>query len=310
MQEFTFTPNQLCALSDWAVLHITGSEAASFLQSQCTNSVTPLANDQAVMAGFCQAQGRLQASFVIWNDPQDSEQRYALLHRSIADKVSKRLTMFLLRTKAKIQISPATVYGVTLENSNPFALPATTFSVQHQAHQTLIQAPSADQTQAWLIDYQGQDLETSADAGTWLSRQLRSGFTWIEESNYELFLPQDINYDIIGGVSFKKGCFPGQEVVARLHYRTTARRRGVLGTITAEPNTLELTGADIFSAEQVDRPIGRMINSAYDHDKLCYVVLFEAPIKDIENQTLYALQAQGPVISLQKLPFNWEIAKY
>lgn len=310
MQEFTFSPNQLCALSDWVVLHIDGPEAASFLQSQLTNSVSPLTNEQAVMAGFCQAQGRLQASFVIWNDPRHIEQRYALIHRSIADKVSKRLSMFLLRTKAKIHISSASVYGVTREDSNPLTLPTTTFAVQHQANQSIIQAPSTHQAQAWLIDYAGRALDATANADTWLSRQLRTGFTWIEESTYELFLPQDINYDIIGGVSFKKGCFPGQEVVARLHYRTTARRRGILGTITAEYGTLNLAAADVFSTEQADRPIGRIINSAYDHQNSCYVLLFEAPIKDIATQTLYALEPQGPAICLQTLPFSWEIAKY
>lgn len=310
MQELTFKPKQLCALNDWAVLHIDGPEAADFLQSQLTNSVTPLADNQAVLAGFCQAQGRLQASFVVWSDPQNALQRYALVHRSIAEKISQRLSMFLLRTKAKIQISPASVYGVTLDNTEPLVLPASTFAVEHHNGQSLIQAPSTPIAQAWLIDYKGRTLEALDDACTWLSRQLRAGFAWINEYNYELFLPQDINFDIIGGVSFKKGCFPGQEVVARLHYRTTARRRGALGTIASDQSSLHLTGVDVFDAGQTDRPIGRVINSAYDRNNQCHVLLFEITIKDLEKLHLHVIEAQGPQITLQNLPFAWEIAKY
>lgn len=301
--------DQLCALDDFTVLHIRGADARSFMQAQLTNAVEDLTTDYAVLAGFCQAKGRLQATMMVWADPLDQQNLYAFLHQSIAESVRKRLSMFLLRAKAELVISPLKLYGVFNAPTAPVVLPTQQYTVQHLEQGTLISAPNeGEKARAWLIS--NPSLETERSAQDWLAADIYAGLAWIQEPSYEMFLPQDINLDIIGGVSFKKGCFPGQEVVARLHYRSTAKRRAVLGVMAA-PNTVEVVvGMDIFDAAQPDRPFGRIINVAYDTKQAVYALLMEAPFEDIEQKSLHLANGAGPAIEVQSLPYNWEIAKY
>lgn len=312
----TFTSDQLCALDEMAVLHIRGADARSFMQSQLTNGVEDLSTAQAILAGFCQIKGRLQANMLVWVDPSNEQNLYALLHRSIAEAFRKRISMFVLRAKAELVLSEARVYGVFNATTEAFTLPTTHYSVSHstESNRTLISAPNATDTlpaRAWLIVYDAAlEAEPAVSAQQWQAADIQAGLPWIQEASYELFLPQDVNLDIIGGVSFNKGCFPGQEVVARLHYRTTARRRAALGAITTDTPLDIAVSNDIFEASQPDRPFGRVINSAYDAKSQQQVLLMEVIIADIAQKTLHALDAQGPEITLQELPFSWEIAKY
>lgn len=315
MDSMTFPSDQLCALDDMAVLHIHGADARSFIQSQLTNAVEDLTTNQAVLAGFCQAKGRLQATMLLWLDPANEQNLYALLHRSIAEKVRQRISMFLLRAKAELTVSDSQVYGLFEAPTEAFILPTPHYAVTHSVDgsSTLISAPSASTdlpSRAWLIRYEGDPLETTLPAEQWRAADIQAGLPWVEEASYETFLPQDINFDIIGGVNFKKGCFPGQEVVARLHYRTTARRRAALGFIASKQPIEVVVGNDIFEASEPERPFGRIINTAYDAQTQQQVLLMEVPIKDIAEKKLHAVSAQGDAITLIDLPFGWEIAKY
>lgn len=311
----SFTPDQLCALDEMAVLHIRGEEARSFMQSQLTNSVDSLGAEEATLAGFCQAQGRLQATFIVWADPANEQNLYAMVRRNIAETVRKRLSMFLLRTKAELVLSEARVYGVWDAPTTVFTLPATTYALKHlDENHSLIAAPSAtsdDTGRAWLVAYGPEEhrpLLAHQSASSWQAADMAAGLPWIEEGNYENLLPQDINLDIIGGVSFKKGCFPGQEVVARLHYRSTAKRRAALGIIKSATPLAITVSSDVFTADAPDRPIGRIINSAYDDQAEQQVLLMQVPIANIEEQSLQL--ADGTAIELQPLPYKWEIDKY
>ncbi len=314
----TFRSDQITALDDLALLHFTGADTVSFLQSQLTNAVDQITPEQAVLAGFCQAKGRLQATLVVWADPQDATARYALVKKSIATLLQKRLSLFVLRAKVKIQLSPARIYGLKAAPTSAFTLPTPFYPVQHHDSVTLVGAPNADLKQsarAWLIqtdpEAQALDAQAQAQASDWQAADIYAGLAWVDENNYESFLPQDINLDIVGGVSFKKGCFPGQEVVARLHYRTTARRRAALGFIT--DSTMALASIqDVFSSEAPERALGRVINSAYDPIQQQTALLMEVLIEDLERKALFVLDEQDTqhVIQLATLPYGWEIAKY
>ena len=312
----TFSSDQITALDDLALLHFTGADTVSFLQSQLTNAVDQINPDQAVLAGFCQAKGRLQATLVVWADPQDATARYALVKQSIAANLQKRLSLFVLRAKVKIEISAARVYGVTAAPTGAFTLPTEFYPVHHQGPVTLVGAPTANLNQparAWLVqtDPAATPLEAQAQPSDWQAADIGAGLAWVDEHNYESFLPQDLNLDIVGGVSFKKGCFPGQEVVARLHYRTTARRRAALGYLTGTPLALQ-PGQDVFSTDAPERALGRIINSAYDQSQQHTALLMEVLIEGLEQKELFVLdeQAAPHTIRLAPLPYSWEIAKY
>lgn len=313
----TFSSTHLTDLKDLVVLHFTGADAVTFLQSQLTNAVDQLPPEHAVIAGFCQAKGRLQASMIVWSDPLDPLARYALVKQSIASTLQKRLSLFVLRAKVKIQLCAARVYGWEPASGSALTLPIRTLSVQHQDGFSFITAPNSslsDAPRAWLIQYDAQApaLETQASLSDWQAKDIYAGLAWIDEHNYEAFLPQDINLDIIGGVNFKKGCFPGQEVVARLHYRTTARRRAALGLIHTAPTTQLNPGQDIFSTESPERAVGRIINIAYDHNQQHYALLMEVIIEGLAEKELFVVDnaQQQQRIQHAALPYGWEIAKY
>lgn len=309
----TFTSNQLCALDELTVLHIRGADARPFMQSQLTNPVEDLTVETAVLAGFCQAKGRLQANMMVWSDPVDPQNLYLFLHQSIAETVRKRLSMFLFRSKAELVISQTQVYGVFNAPTQAFTLPTTSYAVNQSEQGTLISAPNASLDQAaraWLISYSDEKTPAERTNQEWQAADIAAGLAWIQESSYEAFLPQDINLDIVGGVSFKKGCFPGQEVVARLHYRSTAKRRAALGTINSDHALDIAIGSDIFDRSAPARPFGRVINSAYDVNEQKQKLLMEVRIDDLEQKELYTESAPDLPIQLAPLPYEWEIAKY
>lgn len=309
----TFTSDQLCALDELTVLHICGADARSFMQSQLTSPVEDLTIDSAILAGFCQAKGRLQANMMVWSDPAEAQNLYVFLHQSIAETVRKRLSMFLFRSKAELVISQAKVYGVFNTPTPAFTLPTTYYAVTQTEQGTLISAPNASLDQAaraWLISYSNENIDAERSNQEWQAADIAAGLAWIQEKSYEAFLPQDINLDIIGGVSFKKGCFPGQEVVARLHYRSTAKRRAALGTISSDQALDIAIGSDIFDSAAPDRPFGRVINSAYDAKEQKQKLLMEVRIDDLEQKELHAESTPNLPIQLVSLPYAWEIAKY
>lgn len=309
----TFTPQQLSALDEMTVLHIRGAEARMFMQSQLTNAVETLTTETAVLAGFCQAKGRLQANMIVWSDPDNEQNLYLFLHQSIAETVRKRLSMFLLRAKAELVLSDAQVYGVFDAPSQAFTLPTNAYVVTQCAQGTLISAPTAttdEPARAWLISFNQEKLNAERAAQEWQAADIAAGLAWVQANSYEAFLPQDINLDIIGGVSFKKGCFPGQEVVARLHYRSTAKRRAALGMINSEQALDIAIGTDVFDTSTPDRPFGRVINSAYDAKEQKQKLLMEVRIDELDQKELRIGSADGMSIEVGTLPYGWEIAKY
>src|SRR5690606_26469165 len=119
----------------------------------------------------------------------------------------------------------------------------------------------------WLITGQSAVQAGSAsDAAYWQARDIAAGLPWIVAATQDLFIPQTLNLDLIGGVSLSQGCYPGQEVVARSHYRGTVKRRMAGGILTGATSHLDdaLPATDLFDARQPDNACGRIINAAQD----------------------------------------------
>lgn len=312
MNHSLLSAQSVCPLSHLALWHITGADTLDFMQSQLTSSVNDLTENQAVLAGFCQAKGRLQATMLVWRDPQQPAHLYVMIDRSIEEQVRKRLSMFVLRAKVNITPIHTKVYGALLPDSPGFQLPQAHYAVRHEQALTWIAAPNASEqsARAWVIDWDNQIQAAELSPAHWAAADIYAGLPWVQAPIYETFLPQDINLDIIGGVNFKKGCFPGQEVVARLHYRTTAKRRAALGTLAVDAQSDIRAGMDIFACDDLERPCGRIINAAYDPQAQCWALLMEVHIEQIQTQSICLASAPQTAITVQTLPYGWEIAKY
>jgi tRNA-modifying protein YgfZ len=252
-----------CRLDDWGVIRASGADAGTFLQSQLTNDVLGLGTDGACLAGFCSAKGRLQASFVVW---RASEEQFLLAcSASVLAATLKRLSMFVLRARCKLsdasdELALWGMGGTAAATQLGDALPWQRRALDGA---TLIRLPDgAGERRGLVATAPGVDVAASAggvlglDIWHWLTVQ--SGVVTIEAATVDRFVPQMVNFERVGGVDFQKGCYPGQEVVARSQYRGTTKRRGFL----FDCSTLPAAGQEVFSLEVAQEPVGTVANAA------------------------------------------------
>ncbi len=219
------TTPQLTALPHLAILDITGDDAQAFLHAQVPSDIRTLNNERAQISGWCTAKGRLLTTFVIW--PIENGYRLVLAS-DVRDAIAKRLKMYVLRLK--VQVIPATdlVYGL-LHPGTALAnlpLPTTDWQVTRQDEMTAVRL---DSTRVLLTGPENQFQALTADLACasqedWLRADIAQGFPLVTQATSEHYVPQMINLDKLGGVSFKKGCYPGQEIVARTHYLGKIKR--------------------------------------------------------------------------------------
>lgn len=298
------------ALSDLAVLEFQGADALTFLHAQLTQDVLHLSPGQARLGAYCNAKGRVMATMIFWLPEHDTQSVRALVKADLVDALCQRLRMFVLRSKVSIQVLPLRVYGCM--NTELFAAPAlsdsaTALQVHDNADstQTWISSPhtSKKSTHAWLIS-----ADTLAEADTnsapWHIADMQAGLPWVDNSAYESYIPQTLNLDLIDAVNFRKGCYPGQEVVARSHYRGTVKRRMAYACTKPDIKLEEgedWQAKDTFLASSPDSPCGRIINAALHEGQLH--VLMEVQLADLAEGEFLAGGAQGPALQVQALPY-------
>ncbi|MBC2769477.1 YgfZ/GcvT domain-containing protein [Pusillimonas minor] len=316
----TETSRTTTVLADFAVIEAVGDDTAGFLQGQLSNDIAGLAPGQACLAAYCTPKGRMLASMVVWQVAGTEAPTYrALIRHDIAPAIVKRLSMFVLRAKVKLSLLPAVVQGVSC--TTPGAVPtaaapaaaswpkqAAPYTVVDTPSGAFIAAPCANHGQArwWHIDTStsapnGTDL---AAASAWHAADIAAGLPWVELATQDMFIPQTLNFDLIGGVSFTKGCYPGQEVVARSHYRGTVKRRMARGQVALDPAYATpgiVPGTDTFHAGAPDSPVGRIVNAVVVNG-LAHVLL-EVQLADLGQADLRVGAADGPAIVLQDLPY-------
>lgn len=313
---------QCAPLDDFVVFSASGADALPFLHGQLTQDVTGLPADAARLAGYCTAKGRLLATLVMWRaapGAEDGPQLYGLVRRDLSQALLKRLSMFVLRAKVKLAAASLNVAGVQASPAEAAALEAVTGALPRAAWQradlpsgTWIAAPSADGRLRWWWIASGEQLDQAAPlaaalglapASQWQVADLAAGIPWIATATQDVFIPQTVNLELIEGVSFTKGCYPGQEVVARSHYRGTVKRRMAYGTVAdASLQAAALAGVDVFDATQPGEPIGRVVDAASDAGVAS--VLFETTLAALPEGDLRLGAADGPRIATAPLPYS------
>ncbi len=263
-------------------LDLTGADAVGFLHGQLTNDVQHQTVDTVQPSAYCQAKGRMLATFLQWRDAVDGEPRITLaLTRELAAPIAKRLSMFVLRAKAKVidasaalvafgWLGPAAAFP-DLDAEGPGLPTAPWGRSQAQALQclrltdvasadgpiarALIVTPAERAADVWrALSASAQ----SAHESVWELFEVHSGIARIVPATQEQFVPQMVNFELVGGVNFKKGCYPGQEVVARSQYLGKLRRRMFLARAECAP---PMPGADV-GAPGATEPVGRVVNAA------------------------------------------------
>ena len=319
-----FTP-----LKDWSCISVIGPDAVDFLQNQLTNSVKSITNTPAAsiasphqqnrFAGYCSAKGRLMASF--WITRQDTavgganvegtESQpafYLFISKDLAATLAKRLSMFVLRSKVKVLdlTESIDIYGYALEANESrdelakmvaisgvitVELPAVSIN-QVQTKRYLLAVPK---NQAMSDVHRG-----ALQAWNWL--EIQSAIPRITQATFEQFVPQMINMESLKGIDFQKGCYPGQEVVARSQYRGTIKRR----LQVAHLNHCEeiLPGAEIFHSDDPSQPCGMVVLAAQHplvNDRMDVQV--ECKLEALQSGSVHLGSATGPALSFAALPY-------
>ena len=279
-----------------------GAEAAGFLQGQLTNDVAGMAPSQARLAGFCSAKGRLQASFIVWK--AGTEDVLMLCAASVLPATLKRLSMFVLRARCKLRdaSAEAALWGLIGATAASVAGDLAVWRQRENDGTTVLRLPDVTGQPRCIVVAPAAELSASwpamsLDAWRWLD--VRSGIPTIEAATVEQFVPQMLNYELVGGVDFQKGCFPGQEVVARSQYRGTIKRRMFLFDVGA----VAAAGQEVFHNADAGQPAGMVVNAAPDPSGQGSTVLVEVKLAALDGGTLHLGAPEGAPLALRTLPY-------
>ncbi|KIH82141.1 YgfZ/GcvT domain-containing protein [Pseudomonas batumici] len=297
-----------CTLTHEGVLAVRGTDAAKFLQGQLTCNLNYLSDTQAGLGARCTQKGRMQSSFriLLESDGVLLAMATELLEPQLAD-----LKKYAVFSKSKLTDESAgwvrfglgdaddTLRGLGLE------LPTQTDAMV-RADGLIAVRVSPGRSEIWApADQAGRVREQlagrlrEADLNTWLLGQVRAGIGQVMPQTRELFIPQMLNLQAVGGVSFKKGCYTGQEIVARMQYLGKLKRRLYRLALGAEQ--LPAPGSELFAPSH-GSAIGEVVISARAENGIELLAVLQA--EAAEEGDLHLGDLQGPSLTLLDLPYQ------
>ena len=289
-------------LTDQGLIRASGEDAAVFLHNLLTNDINHLAEGAARHAGLCTPKGRLIATFLIWREGPD----YLLqLSADILPGILKKLSMYVLRSKVKlVDISAERtligVFGVPIGPSATMGTaPFEGGTVIRLDDQRCILAVPADQASSAQT---GLGLP-AVDLSDWHLAEIAAGIPRIVAATQEAFVPQMVNFELeaVGGVSFQKGCYPGQEIVARTHYLGKVKRRMVRVKLeTAFP-----PGTAVFTHDAGDQHCGAIVLTAPSPNS-GFESLLVVQTSGAEANDMHVGSPDGPCAHQLPLPYAVE----
>ena len=303
------TGTVMADLSQLGVIAFSGEDTASFLQGQLTNDVRALHAEDAQWNGYCSPKGRLLGNFLMWRDDADT---CLQLSGDILPSVLKRLSMFVMRAKTRGR--DASDERVRLVVAGPAALDAVSAALGALPDAPMRSIASEagrvirTGTDKFVLAIRPEHAErvwqtlrasaTPVGAPVWDWLRLSAGIPMIVAATQEQFVPQMVNYEALGGVSFQKGCYPGQEIVARSQYLGKLKRRMVL----AHADAPAAPGDSLYSADLGEQASGTVVNAA-PAPAGGYDLLAVAQVESVRSQTLRLGRPDGAVLTLKPFPY-------
>lgn len=297
---FAYSPVTVEILPQFALLRFSGADARSFLHGQLTCDVQALKKDHSSYGGYCTPKGRLLATFLLWTDDEGCT---LLLPAALAEAIRKRLSMYILRAKVRAEILDdrlvcAGAYGndaasaVTGLGGSP---PSAVHALSRVGDVMVIALPG--NRFLLVLPRTRADGLNAAEPGVWERLDIAAGVPFILPATQEEFVPQMVNLDLIGALSYTKGCYPGQEIVARTHYLGRLKQR----MFRARLEGVATAGDRLYCPELGDQAAGMVVTAAAagtGHEVLAVM------------QTAYAKSGgyhlgklQGPSLELLDLPY-------
>jgi folate-binding protein YgfZ len=306
-----------CALNDlshYGIIRVEGEDAEQFLQGQMTNDMREVTEDHSNLAGWCNAKGRMIASFRCF---RHDDCLYLQTLSDVIPSVLPRLSMFILRSKVRISDVSNNWIRIGLSGNcaeallQPFFedLPEAVNSVAQQDDMILIRLPGiiprfeviGSVTQLKEIWQTAEGQATPASESFWSLHEIRAGIPTLYPETRESFVPQMTNMQLIDGVSFTKGCYIGQEVVARMQYLGKLKRRMYLAHVDTE--TRPQPGDELFAEESTSgQGAGKVVDaqaSGKGYDLLAVIEIASA------EKNLVRLGENGPRVEILTLPYGF-----
>jgi len=300
-------------LSNLGIIEVSGADADTFVNAQFTSDINEQDEHQIKPCAWCNPKGQVIATFLLLK----LKNRFLLITPlELTDRLIDRLQTYIFRSAVTIksqtrQYKFAGIIGQkaidSLQAMTNLQLPGPYQAVNYK--DTFIANMAGQEVTRVLLVDQIDDSESTierlqnmieqVDSKIWKYYDIRDGLPWILEKTTEQVLPQELNLDLIGGLSFDKGCYPGQEVVARVYFRQKLKNRMHLARLDTEA-VLE-PGSRIFCKE-IQSSCGIIINSESDNNKAVWM-LAVINIEQAEKYTLYAESPDGPRLTLTPLPY-------
>ncbi len=311
----------LCDLSQFGTLRVSGEDAQTFLQNLLSNDIREAGNTRAQLSSLNSPKGRILATMLIWRAGDD----YLLqLPRALCEPIRKKLGMYVLRAKVKITDASDEVVSLGLSGADAQEvlqgqfdelpqLPLGCIGIEQgnliRISDTRFQINAAVQ-QAQMLWAEWCTRARPVGSGCWDWLNIRSGIPVILPQTQEQFVAQMANLDLINGVSFKKGCYPGQEIVARTQYLGKLKRRMYLAHIDTlahiDSTQPPQAGDELFSADMEGQASGILANAAAAPAG-GYDVLAVLQSSSRETQTVHWKSLQGAVLQFLPLPYTLPI---
>ncbi len=308
------TTAKFSTLPETGLLRFSGADAQSFLQGQLSCDVAALNPLQATYGSYNTPKGRMLASFLLWRAGVDY---FMQLPRALCEPIRKRLSMYVLRSKVQMADvseafalmgvagsgAAAAVRAASLQIADaPLRMMETSgvLSLRLDAERLEIVAPADQAPQIELLLKKEAE---SADAAVWALATIRAGIPVITLPTQEEFVPQMANLDLIGGISFSKGCYPGQEIVARMHYLGKLKQRMVLAHV--ETGTPPQAGDKLYATETGEQSSGMVVNAAAAPGG-GFDLLAVAQTSTFSTNGLHLGSLTGPALQMLPLPYPSE----
>lgn len=308
----TNSVNTLCDLTHLGLLEIGGAEAVSFLQGQVTNDATLLTtSNNAHYTGYCTPKGRLLALFLAF---AHYDHLHCQLNRALLEPIMKRLKMYVMRSQVTIKDVSESIIKFGLNGPNavnlltPFftQIPTQDYELLSLDNGAILKLPTiaghmrfqifTDSTNAPIIFNALQVNCRLVGKPCWDWLDIQSGIPDVSPKTQEQFVPQMLNLDLLNGINFKKGCYTGQEIVARTHYLGTVKRRTYLASIAS--SAAPIAGDKIL--DEFNNEIGQIVRVAPNQESG-----FDALVElRIEAKQMGNLTWQGVAIEIKPLPYD------
>lgn len=301
--------NVLCDLSHLGLLEINGADAYTFLQGQVTNDVKQLNGERAHYSGYCNPKGRLLALFLAF---AHRNHLHLQMPKALIEPIAKRLRMYVMRSQVTILDVSESIIKIGLQGENATALlnklfasvPKNAYELATHDNGTIIKLPGNKPRFEILTEAENapriwQTLAQQAktvNAQYWEWLEIQAGIPEVYPATQEEFVPQMLNLDLLDGINFKKGCYTGQEIVARTHYLGTVKRRTQLAHVETkmQPNT----GDDVLNTN--GEIVGKIVRCSLAQNG-GYDLLAEIRLESVEAGQL---NVNGHILSIQQLPYK------